>query len=64
MNNKKLKIIISGGGTGGHLFPAMSIGDILKKNHHKIIYIGSKHGIEAKNDFFNENENYLININN
>ena len=62
MSNKILKIIISGGGTGGHLFPAIAIADILKKNHHKIIYIGSKHGIEAKTNFFSENESYLINI--
>jgi len=26
---KKLKIIISGGGTGGHIFPAISIADKL-----------------------------------
>ena len=61
-NNKTLKIIISGGGTGGHLFPAIAIGDILKKYNHQIIYIGSKYGIEANNDFFNENKSYLINI--
>lgn len=31
MENKKIKIIISGGGTGGHVFPAISIGNALKK---------------------------------
>ena len=61
-NNKTLKIIISGGGTGGHLFPAIAIGDILKKYNHQIIYIGSKYGIEANNNFFNGNKSYLINI--
>ena len=44
-------IFIAGGGTGGHLFPALTIGDYLKKDGFKdknIIYIGSKHGIEDK----------------
>ncbi|HBX88275.1 MAG TPA: hypothetical protein DEG09_06620, partial [Marinilabiliaceae bacterium] len=26
-----VKVIISGGGTGGHIFPAISIADALKK---------------------------------
>ena len=26
------KIIISGGGTGGHIFPAIAIADAFKKN--------------------------------
>jgi UDP-N-acetylglucosamine--N-acetylmuramyl-(pentapeptide) pyrophosphoryl-undecaprenol N-acetylglucosamine transferase len=28
-----LKIIIAGGGTGGHIFPALAIGHALKKNN-------------------------------
>ena len=50
-NNKTLKIIICGGGTGGHLFPAIAIGDILKKYNHQIIFIGSKYGIEENNNW-------------
>jgi UDP-N-acetylglucosamine--N-acetylmuramyl-(pentapeptide) pyrophosphoryl-undecaprenol N-acetylglucosamine transferase len=30
-NSKKIKIIISGGGTGGHIYPAVSIANTLKK---------------------------------
>lgn len=44
---KNNKIIICGGGTGGHLFPAMAISDVLYKNGADILYIGSKHGIES-----------------
>jgi len=29
--SKKLKVIISGGGTGGHIFPAIAIADAIKK---------------------------------
>ena len=46
-------IFIAGGGTGGHLFPAVTIGEKLKKRGMKIIYIGSKYGIE--NIFFKKN---------
>ena len=46
-------IFITGGGTGGHLFPAISIGEELIKRGFSIIYIGSKHGIEKK--YFKKN---------
>ena len=28
-----MKVIISGGGTGGHIFPALSIADAIKKRY-------------------------------
>ena len=55
---KNSKIIICGGGTGGHLFPAMAIKTELVKNGADVMYIGSKFGIESsqlkhsKNSFF------------
>jgi len=45
--NEKL-IIIAGGGSGGHLFPAIAIGDELEKYGYTVRYIGSKFGIESK----------------
>jgi len=31
MNDQKLKILVTGGGTGGHVFPAIAIADAIKK---------------------------------
>ena len=41
-------IIISGGGTGGHLFPAIAIRDQIVKNNPKfnVHFVGSIYGIE------------------
>ncbi|MDR1983806.1 MAG: undecaprenyldiphospho-muramoylpentapeptide beta-N-acetylglucosaminyltransferase [Prevotellaceae bacterium] len=42
-NNKKIKIIISGGGTGGHIYPAVSIANTLKKRNPDIdiLFVGA-----------------------
>jgi len=47
--DKSLNIIIAGGGTGGHLFPAIAIGEALHARlpQAKIHYLGSIYGIEA-----------------
>ncbi|MGI6243233.1 MAG: undecaprenyldiphospho-muramoylpentapeptide beta-N-acetylglucosaminyltransferase [Prevotella sp.] len=41
--NKELRIIISGGGTGGHIFPAVSIANAIKGKHPdaKILFVGA-----------------------
>lgn len=41
-----MKVIISGGGTGGHLYPALAIGREYKKRGAEVMYIGSEYGIE------------------
>lgn len=48
--NKELRIIISGGGTGGHIFPAVSIADAVKalRPEAKILFIGAEGRMEMK----------------
>ncbi len=46
----KLKIIISGGGTGGHVFPAISIADAIKEKYPnaEILFIGADNRLEMQ----------------
>ena len=41
--DKKLKVIISGGGTGGHIFPAISIANALRalRPDAQILFVGA-----------------------
>lgn len=41
--NEELRIIISGGGTGGHIFPAVSIANAIRTKHPdaKILFVGA-----------------------
>ncbi len=45
-----LRIIISGGGTGGHIFPAVSIANALKEQHPeaKILFVGAEGRMEMQ----------------
>jgi UDP-N-acetylglucosamine--N-acetylmuramyl-(pentapeptide) pyrophosphoryl-undecaprenol N-acetylglucosamine transferase len=48
--SEKIKIIISGGGTGGHIFPAIAIADAIKKifPNSEILFIGAKGKMEME----------------
>jgi len=50
LENKVKHIIISGGGTGGHLFPAIAIAQALEKSGEKIniLFVGAKGKIEEE----------------
>ena len=43
-----MKLIVTGGGTGGHIYPAIAIADKFKEKDPKteVIYVGNKGGIE------------------
>ena len=62
MSIKSKKIIIAGGGTGGHLFPAIAIGQELENEGIAVKYIGSRNGIESNGKFIEKNKIELLDI--
>ena len=45
-----MRIIVSGGGTGGHIYPAISIADRFKEEYpdSEILYVGVRDGLESR----------------
>lgn len=45
-----MRILIAGGGTGGHIYPAIAIANKIKEQHQdwEILFVGTKRGLEYK----------------
>ena len=43
-----MRVAIAGGITGGHLFPALCVGDALQSSGAQVLYLGAQHGLEAR----------------
>lgn len=45
-----MKVLITGGGTGGHIYPALAIADIIKEEQPsaEILFVGTERGLERK----------------
>ena len=48
--NRPLRVVVSGGGTGGHIFPAVSIANAIKKQHPEaeILFVGAERRMEMQ----------------
>jgi len=43
-----LHIMIMAGGTGGHIFPALAVADVLRQQGHRITWLGTRTGMESR----------------
>jgi len=45
-----MRLLVAGGGTGGHLFPGLALGEEVKTRHprNEVLFVGSPRGIEVR----------------
>ena len=50
MSNRPVRIVFAGGGTGGHLYPALAVADVLRARRPdaEIRFVGATRGIETR----------------
>lgn len=49
VKGRGMKIVIAGGGTGGHLYPGIAIArEVLREPGSEVLFVGTEQGIEAK----------------
>lgn len=46
--NAHKTLLVMAGGTGGHIFPALAVADVLRQQGWRVIWLGNPNGMEAK----------------
>ena len=41
-------IVLSGGGTAGHINPALAVAEVLESRGHTVLFAGTPQGVEAR----------------
>src|ERR1019366_3603122 len=44
----KRRFLMAGGGTGGHVIPALAVARELRQRGHRVFFVGTERGLEAK----------------
>lgn len=42
-----LRVMIAAGGTGGHIYPGITVGQVLQREGAEVVFVGTKQGLEA-----------------
>jgi len=45
---EKMRFIMAGGGTGGHVIPAIAVARVLREHGHDVSFVGTQRGLESK----------------
>ena len=43
-----MRVVLSGGGTAGHINPALALAEVLAEHGHEVFFAGTPQGVEAR----------------
>ncbi|MBM3811084.1 MAG: undecaprenyldiphospho-muramoylpentapeptide beta-N-acetylglucosaminyltransferase [Acidimicrobiia bacterium] len=48
MSREPLLFVMAAGGTGGHIIPALAVANLLRTRGHRVLFVGTREGMEAR----------------